>query len=239
MISSANGSQHNGPRTARDCSTPRTASSDTPVISGMAISAMISGSANQRSRTACADPGRGHRDQHQPADHRRPGDACPGDGALLQCAFGLHDQPGRAHQHVGHRQRQRDRGREQRVVPARAEAADVAARASSPATPTPASSRRRTARSQVCLCVSLALTRKSKATPRRVRPTSISATGRYSSPSTRPCARGKAISRMPDAEHQPGLVGVPERADGGDHHVLLGRRWRGASACPRRGRSRR
>ncbi|MNR31487.1 hypothetical protein D3C85_1489990 [compost metagenome] len=52
-------------------------------------------------------------------------------------------------------------------------------------------------RSQVRLWLSRAFTRKSKATPRSVRPMSISVTGRYSSPSTRPCAFGKATSRMP------------------------------------------
>ena len=41
------------------------------------------------------------------------------------------------------------------------------------------------------------MTRKSKATPRMISPTSISATGRYSAVSTMPCAFGKATSRMP------------------------------------------
>ena len=41
------------------------------------------------------------------------------------------------------------------------------------------------------------LARNSKATPRSTRPTSISATGRYSAPSTMPWALGKAISSTP------------------------------------------
>jgi len=47
------------------------------------------------------------------------------------------------------------------------------------------------------LRASRALTRKSNATPRNMRPTSISATGRYSAPSTMPCAFGNAISSTP------------------------------------------
>ena len=37
-----------------------------------------------------------------------------------------------------------------------------------------------------------------------------------------PCAAGKGDQQQPDRQHQPGLVGVPERADRRDHDVLLG-----------------
>ena len=53
------------------------------------------------------------------------------------------------------------------------------------------------AKFQAGLCAASALTRKSKATPRRISPTSISATGRYSAVRIMPCAFGNAISRMP------------------------------------------
>ena len=42
-----------------------------------------------------------------------------------------------------------------------------------------------------------ALTRKSNATPRRMSPISMNATGRYRAVSTMPWARGKAMSRTP------------------------------------------
>ena len=37
-----------------------------------------------------------------------------------------------------------------------------------------------------------------------------------------PCADREGHQQKPDRQHQPGLVGVPERADRGDHAVLFG-----------------
>ena len=52
---------------------------------------------------------------------------------------------------------------------------------------------------QGALCRAGALARNSKATPRRMRPTSITATGRYSAVRMVPCATGKATSSSPIA----------------------------------------
>ena len=126
----------------------------------------ISGSANQLVAHGRADPGRGHRDSEGPRDHRQPGEPAP--RLLLNRAFAAHDQPAGAHQHVGHRSAAGHGGGEQQLPAARPSRSR--GRASSPAP-----SRRRTGRSQVALWPSRALTRKSKATPRR--PISMKATG--------------------------------------------------------------
>ena len=55
------------------------------------------------------------------------------------------------------------------------------------------------ARSQGRLWPMGALARNSNATPRRINPISITATGRYSAVRMSPCAVGKATSRMPIA----------------------------------------
>ena len=95
------------------------------------------------------------------------------------------------------------------------------------------------ARFHSCLWSSCALTRKSKATPRRISPTSMKATGRYSAAEDDAVRDRKGHQQHADAEHQPGFVGIPERADRRDHGVLVGVVGAAAAGCRRRGRSRR
>ena len=199
------------------------------------------GSANQRSRTVALIQRRGHRDaapapptigaQAELGPARRP--------CRCSCALGLHDQPGRAqHARRPSAAPARSPAANTRIVPAAAEAGDVAPEH-------PALRHRRQQRAGEEQAVPHRLVRVPRLdaeVERHAAQDQADQHHRHRQVQRRQhhaVRLRKGDQQDADAEHQPGFVGVPERADARRPSRPSRRRWRRAAACRHRGRSRR
>ena len=199
---------------------------------------------HQRQRRQRDDPGqleparphraaqarRGDRHQHQPRDDRRPHAPGPDDGAPLEFALGLDQQPAGPEQRITGRQRQRDAGREDPRARAVVEAGDVAAQH-------PALRQRGQRRAPG----------EGGIPPALVRRVALGAEveGRAAQDQSQQHQHDRHVQRgqhhalrlregdqqQAHGQDQPGLVGIPERSDRRDHAVAVGlRRHRGQQA---------